>query len=139
MEPDPFAHLLVKDYTYWAVYVYEWQNYLGRCIVWCKRDNALDITDATPEELTELLEVLKELRSALTKAFGADWMNYAFLGNDTRHLHGHVIPRYQSPRMFAGTQFTDERWGKNYQTDRTFVVGDAVLQQIKETITKELA
>ena len=45
-------------------------------------------------------------------------MNYAWLGNDFHlhngHGHLHLIPRYKTPRSFAGRNFVDDRWGHNY-------------------------
>ena len=58
---DKFSSILVKEYKHWAVYVHENQGYLGRCVIWCKRENALDLTDATQEEQNELFIILKDL------------------------------------------------------------------------------
>ncbi|MEK7576607.1 MAG: HIT domain-containing protein [Patescibacteria group bacterium] len=116
-----FSKYLVKDYKYWHLSVHPNQGYLGRCVVWCKRQDALDLADATVEEREELLIILQSLRGAMKKVFRADWFNYAFLGNETRHLHGHFVPRYSSPRQFHGIEFVDERWGHNWQTDEDFI------------------
>jgi len=56
---------------------------LGRCVIWCKREDALDLTDATPEEQSELFLILRDLKEATKKAFQPDWFNYSFLGNET--------------------------------------------------------
>ncbi|MAJ97428.1 hypothetical protein CL644_00935 [bacterium] len=128
----------IKNYPYWGIFIHENQSYLGRCVVWCKRKDVLDLADATSEEQLELFVILKELRSASTKAFAPDWFNYAFLGNETRHLHGHFIPRYKEAKEFEGIIFTDERWGHNYKTDYEFVTPEPVLQKIKKAIQENL-
>src|SRR3990167_6753862 len=112
---EDFSKNLVKGYRYWEIYVHENQGYLGRCIVWCKREDALDLADATLDEQKELILILGELREAVKRAFQADWLNYSFLGNETQHLHGHVVPRYASSREFEGMTFTDKEWGHNYK------------------------
>lgn len=122
--------LSIKDYDYWSVFLNENQTYLGRCVVWCKREDALDLTDATTEEREELFSILKQMRSALQKAFKPDWFNYAFLGNGTRHLHCHLVPRYASQRKFAGEVFRDVRWGKSYRTNHDLITPNVVLNQI---------
>lgn len=71
MEKD-FSKDLIKDYKYWAIYIHENQGYLGRCIIWCKRENALDLTDATKEEQEELFIILKDLKNATTACFNPD-------------------------------------------------------------------
>ncbi|MCX6763519.1 MAG: hypothetical protein NTZ97_02185, partial [Candidatus Moranbacteria bacterium] len=75
------ADRTVKVYKYWKVMVHENQEYLGRCVVWCLRENAHDLTEATMEEREELFLVLKEIKRAIEKSFNPDWMNYSFLGN----------------------------------------------------------
>ena len=133
-----FSKYKIKDYKYWSVFLSENQNYLGRCVIWCNREEALDLADATKEEREELFLILNELRAVSKKVFGADWMNYAFLGNVVRHLHCHFIPRYAKPQVFEGVNFTDEFYGKNYQTDSSFVcppeVIDKIILKIKESI-----
>ena len=133
-----YSKFLVKDYTHWLVNIHENQGYLGRCIVWCKRENALDLADATEAEQKEIITVLGELREATKRAFQADWFNYAFLGNGTRHLHGHFVPRYSSPRELEGTTFVDERWGHNYRTDHDFVTPPEVLEAVRVKLKDEL-
>lgn len=134
-----YSKFLVKEYTHWLVNVHENQGYLGRCIVWCKREDALDLADATEAEQKELIIILSELREATKRAFQADWFNYAFLGNGTRHLHGHFVPRYSSPRELGGITFTDERLGHNYRTDHDFITPPEVLDAVREKLRKELS
>lgn len=135
---EDYSRFLVKDYSLWSVSVHQNQGYLGRCIVWCKREDALDLADATEDEQRELIKVLGELGEASKQAFQADWFNYAFLGNETRHLHGHFVPRYSSSRVFEGVTFTDEKWGHNYKTDHSFVTPPEVLEAIKLKLKNEL-
>lgn len=135
---EDYSKFLVKDYKHWLVNVHENQGYLGRCIVWCKREDALDLADATEVEQKELIIILGELREATKRAFQADWFNYAFLGNGTRHLHSHFVPRYSSSREFEGITFTDERWGHNYKTDHNFITTTAVLEAVRIRLKEEL-
>lgn len=59
-----YSHNLIKAYSHWEVYVADNQSYLGRCIVWCSRNEVADLADATSDEQTELLVVLNDLRAA---------------------------------------------------------------------------
>lgn len=126
-----YSKFLIKQYRYWGVYIHENQSYLGRCVVWCDRAEAIHLTDSSKEEQDELFVILKELQDASEKAFGGDWFNFAFLGNETQHLHGHFIPRYAEKKVFAGVTFTDELWGHNYKTDKTFVTPADMLEKIR--------
>jgi diadenosine tetraphosphate (Ap4A) HIT family hydrolase len=137
MEKD-YSQFLIKEYKYWLVNIHENQGYLGRCVVWCKRSDALDLTDATKEEQEELFEILKKLRKALRDLFQPNWFNYAFLGNETRHLHCHFIPRYAKPRVLMGILFEDKLYGHNYETDHSFITPEPVLSEIKSLLKKTL-
>jgi diadenosine tetraphosphate (Ap4A) HIT family hydrolase len=135
---EDYSKYLIKDYKYWKVQIHQNQSYLGRCIVWCKRKDALDLPDATTEEREELFIILKDLEQVILTLFKPDILNYAFLGNETHHLHGHVIPRYSKPVEFEGINFTDKNWGHNYQTDKDFVTPSEVLEIIKLKLQEEL-
>jgi diadenosine tetraphosphate (Ap4A) HIT family hydrolase len=134
-----FESYKIKDYSRWELYLHQNQYYLGRTYIWAKREDAADLMNTTPEEQKELFAIGKELNGALTKLFRPDLMNYASLGNIDSHLHLHVIPRYASPRIFEGTTFTDEQWGKNYAPyNYDFRVPEDILQKIKDSINKVL-
>ena len=77
----------IKKYNYWTVRVHPNQQYLGRCVIWCDREDANDLVNATKDELLEFSEIIKEIKIAIEKSFNPDWMNYSFLGNETAHLH----------------------------------------------------
>lgn len=128
----------IKDYKFWALQIHENQGYLGRCVVWCKRQDALELTGATKEEMEELIIILKDLKKAHLKAFSPDWFNYAFLGNEAKHLHCHVVPRYEKPREFMGITFEDKLFGHNYKTDHSFTTSDEVLFAIRDKIKEVL-
>lgn len=137
---EDFSKYAIKDYKYWQVQIHPDQSHLGRCVIWCLRKEAEDLAGATPEEQTELFQILKDLCSAITQAFQANWFNYSFLGNKSHHLHGHFIPRYESPREFAGITFTDEQWGHNpYKgPKKDFVTSPELLEQVQTKLKKVL-
>ena len=133
-----FSKYLIKKYKYWSVYIHQNQSYLGRCYVWCERDDANELTDASDVELKEMKIILIKTKNALTELFKPDWFNYAFLGNETPHLHGHIIPRYAEPREYKGIRFEDKLFGRNYRSDRKFFLLDETLMSIKEEIIKKI-
>ncbi|MDP2703644.1 MAG: HIT family protein [bacterium] len=135
---EDFSKNLVKGYTYWEIYVHENQGYLGRSVVWCKREDVLDLADTTPEEQAELFLVLRDLREAAKKVFQPDWFNYSFLGNETRHLHGHFIPRYAKPKIFMDIVFEDKLYGHHYKTDHSFQTSIELLGKVRDTLKSVL-
>ena len=133
-----FTKNLVKGYKYWEIYVHKNQGYLGRCVIWCKREDALDLADATPNEQVELFLVLRDLREAAKKVFQPDWFNYSFLGNEARHLHAHFIPRYAITKTFMEIAFEDKLYGHNYKTDHSFVTSKKLLNTVRNELRKVL-
>jgi diadenosine tetraphosphate (Ap4A) HIT family hydrolase len=139
MPIDPYAANIVKKYQYWTVYVYPDQGFIGRCVIWCTREDALDLAEATPEEQGELFVVLREVRKATMEAFGATWFNYSFLGNVDRHLHGHFFPRYQQPVTFMDIQFRDLDYNQQpSKTGTTNIVSKEVLAGIRDKLASML-
>ncbi|HEY4506484.1 MAG TPA: HIT domain-containing protein [Candidatus Paceibacterota bacterium] len=135
---EDFSKNLIADFKHWTLYIYTNQGYLGRCVIWCKREGAMNLEDATLDEMEEFLEIIRKLKTAVQKSFQADWFNYAFLANATIHLHCHFVPRYKTERELNGTRFKDELWGHNYKTDKSFVTSTETLQKVKATIIENL-
>ena len=73
-----------------------------------------DVTSLTEAEQGEFWQLLTVIREALSRLFQPDHYNYAFLMNEDRHVHFHVIPRYAKSREFAGLIFTDGQLGEHY-------------------------
>lgn len=74
-----YSKNIIKKYQFWTVYACINQEYLGRCVIWCDREDAFELTDVTEEEMHEFFQIIKELKIALYKAFSPDWINYSFL------------------------------------------------------------
>lgn len=133
---EDFTKYTLKEYKHWNLQLHHNQGYLGRLVAWCKRDGVVDVTDATQGEQEELFIVLKDAKDILEKAFQPDICNYAFLANKTRHLHGHIVPRYSRDVAFAGEVFKDELWGQNYRTDHSIKTSDEMKDKIFSKLTE---
>jgi len=135
---DEFEDAWVKNYEFWNLQLHTNQYYLGRCIVKLNR-HAVDITEMSQKERQELFTIIvPEVKEALDELFGPDFYNYASLGNSSRHLHFHIIPRYSSKREFAGRTFKDENWDSHWKPDYDTDISQEVLQEIIETLSKHL-
>ena len=72
--------------------------------------------------------------------FQPDLFNYASLGNEIRHLHIHVVPRYKKQRIFQGIEFIDKKWNYFYKPykKRQLPNGKIVLNELRRQIRKRL-
>ncbi len=129
---------LIKDFQYWSVIIAKNQILPGKCVIWCKREDALDPADATYEEWNEVLIIIKTLKQTVNELYKADWFNYTFLGNSTRHFHMHFVPRYETERIVHGVKFVDTEWGLEYKPRPDFRLPADVLQHIKNDMTEKL-
>ncbi len=130
-----FEHTVIKEYENWTAQLFLNQYYPGRCLIKLKR-HIVDFFELKESERSELFEeVVPELKDALNNIFEPDLYNYASLGNDCRHLHLHLIPRYRSKRSFEYQDFEDENWNSNftpYPID--FEIPDQTFERIRTEI-----
>ncbi|BCX15555.1 MAG: hypothetical protein KatS3mg097_447 [Candidatus Parcubacteria bacterium] len=47
---EDFLKNLIKEYKHLTIYVYPNHGYLGGCVMRCKREDAFDLINTTPEE-----------------------------------------------------------------------------------------
>ena len=74
-------------------------DYPGFCRVVLER-HVKEMTDLAPAERTRLMNAVFATEAVLREFLDPDKINLASLGNVTRHLHWHVIPRHQRDRHF---------------------------------------
>ncbi len=112
---EPFAtDFNAKDLTvfktdHWSVLVRKSQVTVGSLVLAANRC-FISAGEMTPEEAAEFPVVVGRLEAALAMAFQHDRMNYLCLMMVDRHYHFHVLPRYESPRQFAGRDWIDAAW-----------------------------
>jgi len=136
--PEEYKKFFIKEYTFWRIELHSNQCYLGRCLIILNRHTE-NLFDITTNEKDELFTIGSILNNALLKGFNPNILNYSSLGNDMRHLHLHIIPRYKNPVTFADTIFTDERWGHNPSPyNKNFEISDEVYNKIIIEICKNL-
>lgn len=111
----------LKKYDNWDLQIFaNSQYFIGRSVIVYRNAHVEDICEITDDALLELFKhIIPELKSALETLFSPDLYNYTSLGNDTRHLHIHVIPRYKNPVEFNKRTFTDELWDNDYKLNET--------------------
>src|SRR3989344_6980266 len=113
MEYEQFR---IKRYDNWGLFLHTAQfPYLGRCYAWALREEAERVTDMNLLERNELFDiVIPEWDKAVKKLFNHDWSNVVLLGNNSPHIHWHLIPRFNSPRKINNIEFIDQNPKGNY-------------------------
>ncbi len=99
---------------HWRLVLNHNQKLLGKCFLATRR-HVEDVRHLSEEEWLELHQQLADTTDALVLAFDPDHFNYAFLQNQDRHVHLHIIPRYAGERTFEGSVFDDPGYPGHYQ------------------------
>lgn len=111
--------LMVKicDLEVSTVYLFKEQSYRGRCNVVFK-DHKSEITDLTEEEAGLFMNDIRKVAIAIQKAFNPDKINYGAFADTMKHLHFHVVPKYENGASW-GTMF-DMNPGKVILNDEEY-------------------
>jgi len=110
---DPHLGPVLAESAGWRLVLNRNQNLLGKCFLVLRR-HLEAVPELSPAEWAGLHRELARTTAALTLAFQPDHFNYAFLQNQDRHIHLHLIPRYAGARRFAGMLFTDPDYPGHY-------------------------
>jgi diadenosine tetraphosphate (Ap4A) HIT family hydrolase len=118
---------IIAEAIHWRLVLNRNQDLLGKCFLATRRH--IERVDAlTDEEWSELHGLIGRARRTLDTAFQPDHFNYAFLQNQDRHAHLHVIPRYAAVRTFQGITFTDPGYPGHYPIDNPLRRLDPVVE-----------
>ena len=100
---------LVKDYRHWVVLLRPAQPTLGSLVL-AARSEATAFGALEPEAHAELAEASAGIEAALGAFVSYERINYLMLMMVDRHVHFHVIPRYEGERRWQGLPFPDAGW-----------------------------
>jgi diadenosine tetraphosphate (Ap4A) HIT family hydrolase len=97
----------------WRLVLNRNQNLVGKSMLVTRRHvEAVDQLSA--EEWTDLRHQLGRITAALKLVTQPDHFNFAFLQNQDRHVHLHVIPRYAHARLLGRLHVEDPDYPDHY-------------------------
>lgn len=96
-----------SEHWIWSLRLH--QTTLGAGILSLKRE-CLAFSELKEEEFTDLNRIIKIIEPATKKAFNYDVINYLMLMMFDKHVHYHILPRYQNPVEFLEVKWEDENW-----------------------------
>jgi diadenosine tetraphosphate (Ap4A) HIT family hydrolase len=103
---------------------------LGKVFLLLQRHET-DVTRLTDLEQQELWHVMTTTKKALSSHFAPDHFSFAFLMSIDPHVHLHVVPRYATPRTFAGQEFVDGQFGHMFGSPERVVSIDFRVQLVE--------
>jgi diadenosine tetraphosphate (Ap4A) HIT family hydrolase len=104
---DPDNRIAQTDY--WTVLLRPRQPTLGALVLVCRED-VKAFSEASAAAFADLGNVVRGVETMLRATVNYERINYLMLMMVDPDVHFHVIPRYATPRDFAGTSFPDGGW-----------------------------
>lgn len=130
---SPALAPIVGESRHWRLVLNRNQCLLGKCLLVLRRHQEL-VVALTTDEWIDLHEQIRRSAAMLTSAFQPDHFNYAFLQNEDRHVHLHVIPRYAGPREFFGLTFIDPDFPGHYTPDVSRTLAGQQMRALAELL-----
>lgn len=128
---------LIKSYVYWDLCVRKKSVSLGNCVLISKQ-HAENASVISPEAWQEYGRIIGSLEQALTKLFQYKKINYLTLMMVDTHFHTHIIPRYDSDRVWMNKIWQDSSWPKPPELSNPEILDIATITSLKRAISQHL-
>ena len=129
----------VKELHTGYVVIGDHQHFRGYTLFLCKEHKS-ELFQLDKTFRTEFLEEMSVTAEAVSKAFGAEKMNYERLGNGDAHLHWHLFPRKSGDLDSCGDNLKGPVWWypkEKMNSDKNRPT-DSELNEMKERLLTEL-
>ncbi len=127
---EELDNLMIKicDLKAATLYLFKEQTYKGRCNVVFKEHKS-ELADLTEEEAALYANDIATTARAIRKAFNPDKINYGAFADNMKHLHFHVVPKYEGGPEWK--QMFNMNPGKTYLSDDEY---NEIINKIKNNI-----
>lgn len=129
----------VKELETGYVVIGDNQHFKGYTLFLCK-EHKIELFELDCSTKMKFLEEMSVVAEAVSKAFGAEKMNYELLGNGDTHLHWHLFPRVSGDIENYGNKGKGPVWW--YPMEKMYSVdnrpSDLELKDLKERLLDEL-
>ncbi len=92
--------VFIYEDDYVKAYLSEKQVSYGKTTV-CYKKHVTKFTELSKKERINLLDSVMKVANILERTLKPDHMNYMLLGNYHKHLHWHLVPRYEDKEKDA--------------------------------------
>lgn len=123
----------IAQSAHWTVLLRPRQPTLGSLVLVCRED-VKAFSDVSAAAFADLQQVVQGIERMLRAVTGYERINYLMLMMVDPDVHFHVIPRYSSPREFAGQVFPDTGWPGPPQLEPAVVPEAALREQLRQRL-----
>jgi diadenosine tetraphosphate (Ap4A) HIT family hydrolase len=129
IEKFGYPKTLIAEYKNWVVLLRPAQVTVGSLVMACKLEST-KMSELPADVFAELAQVTRDIENTLTAAFSYDKINYLLLMMVDKHVHFHVLPRYETKREVAGVTFVDAAWPTPPDLSKIASLTDAQFQDL---------
>ncbi|MBD7912753.1 MULTISPECIES: HIT family protein [Clostridium] len=99
------------------LYLFKEQTYRGRCLIAFKGHKS-EMFELTEEERNSFAKDIATVGQALHNAFLPKKVNYGAFADNMKHLHFHIVPKYEGGPDYGGTFTMNPQ--KTYLSDEEY-------------------
>jgi diadenosine tetraphosphate (Ap4A) HIT family hydrolase len=125
----------IAQSAYWTVLLRPRQPTMGSLVLVCRED-VTAFSEVSAAAFADLQLVVRRIEQALRAVVGYERINYLMLMMVDPDVHFHVIPRYSSPREFAGQGFPDAGWPGPPQLEPAVVLEAALRDGLRQRLVE---
>lgn len=129
----------VKELETGYVVMGDHQHFKGYTLFLCK-EHKTELFELEPKTKMKFLEEMATVAEAVSRAFGAEKMNYELLGNGDTHLHWHLFPRRDGDLEGYGNRGRGPVWWYPMEKmyDEANRPSQKELEELKDRLKKEI-
>ena len=129
---------LIAEYDHWVVLLRPAQPTAGALVLAAKSE-AEAFGALPPAAFAELATIIPATEAALKAAVDYAKINYLMLMMQDRHVHFHVLPRYEGTRTLAGVTVPDAGWPAAPALGEAVKLGDEHVAALVAELKRHLA
>ena len=129
----------VKELETGYVVMGDHQHFKGYTLFLCK-EHKTELFELEPKTKMKFLEEMATVAEAVSRAFGAEKVNYELLGNGDTHLHWHLFPRRDGDLEGYGNRGRGPVWwyAMEKMYDEANRPSQKELEELKGRLKKEI-
>jgi diadenosine tetraphosphate (Ap4A) HIT family hydrolase len=125
----------IAQSAFWTVLLRPRQPTLGSLVLVCRED-ARAFGDVSAAAFADLQQMIRRIEATLRTVTGYERINYLMLMMVDPDVHFHVLPRYATPREFAGQVFADAGWPGPPQLEPAVVLEPALRDALRARLVE---
>lgn len=125
----------IKEFSTGYAVLGDYQYYNGYCLFLCKIHKT-ELHQLDQKFKLKFLDEMSQLAEAVYKIFKPDKLNYELLGNQDKHLHWHIFPRYKRKKNFNQPIWLVD---KNVRQAKKYILNKKEIDEVISKIRKNFA